>query len=221
MPIRFACACGKQLQTRDEFAGRRIKCPGCGQILPVPGTTAATPPRVVAVTPAAAPPTPPVAGAPPEPIRFFCTCGTQLQSDTSKLGRQLRCPTCNALVPVPAAPREYIRFLCACGTQLQSDASKAGRQLRCPTCNALVPVPAQSEEPTAAAIEPEPILDDGSLGQRITPWRGDDARRFRDDDREARDRRGERRWLAVFLALVLAGGVAAGLYFWPEFSNHL
>lgn len=31
MPIRVACSsCGKKLQVRDELAGKKVKCPGCG-----------------------------------------------------------------------------------------------------------------------------------------------------------------------------------------------
>lgn len=36
MPIRVKCACGKGLSVKDELAGKRIKCPGCGEALPVP-----------------------------------------------------------------------------------------------------------------------------------------------------------------------------------------
>ena len=34
--IRLRCSCGKGLRVRDQAAGRRIKCPGCGSILTVP-----------------------------------------------------------------------------------------------------------------------------------------------------------------------------------------
>jgi hypothetical protein len=35
--ITFACACGKELQTPDELAGRQIRCPACSEVQPVPG----------------------------------------------------------------------------------------------------------------------------------------------------------------------------------------
>jgi phage FluMu protein Com len=40
----FRCPCGKKLLVKDEFAGKRIKCPACGVVLaiPVPGTTGTT-----------------------------------------------------------------------------------------------------------------------------------------------------------------------------------
>jgi hypothetical protein len=36
MPIEFACECGKRFSVRDEFAGKRTKCPACGAGLVVP-----------------------------------------------------------------------------------------------------------------------------------------------------------------------------------------
>src|SRR5262249_6581835 len=37
MPVAFSCPeCGKQLNVRDDLAGKRIKCPGCGAVVSVP-----------------------------------------------------------------------------------------------------------------------------------------------------------------------------------------
>jgi hypothetical protein len=36
MPIPFRCACGRTLRARDELAGRRVKCPTCGETVGVP-----------------------------------------------------------------------------------------------------------------------------------------------------------------------------------------
>jgi hypothetical protein len=36
MPVKFACSCGTQLRVADEDAGRRIKCPKCGDIVTSP-----------------------------------------------------------------------------------------------------------------------------------------------------------------------------------------
>jgi hypothetical protein len=36
MSILLKCGCGKQLQVRDDLAGKKARCPGCGTILPVP-----------------------------------------------------------------------------------------------------------------------------------------------------------------------------------------
>lgn len=37
MPSQVTCKCGKQYKFRDEYAGRRVKCPGCGQVIMIPG----------------------------------------------------------------------------------------------------------------------------------------------------------------------------------------
>ena len=36
MPIQVTCKCGKQFETRDENAGRRARCPECGNELIIP-----------------------------------------------------------------------------------------------------------------------------------------------------------------------------------------
>ena len=38
MPILVSCPCGKQLRAKDEWAGKRIKCPGCGSAVEVVAT---------------------------------------------------------------------------------------------------------------------------------------------------------------------------------------
>ena len=39
MPILVSCPCGKQLRAKDEWAGKRIKCPGCGSAVVVTADT--------------------------------------------------------------------------------------------------------------------------------------------------------------------------------------
>jgi hypothetical protein len=36
MPIPMQCSCGRAMQVKDEMAGRKIRCPDCKQVLPVP-----------------------------------------------------------------------------------------------------------------------------------------------------------------------------------------
>jgi hypothetical protein len=38
MAILFTCSCGRQLQAREELAGRKVTCPSCGQSAVVPST---------------------------------------------------------------------------------------------------------------------------------------------------------------------------------------
>src|SRR5262245_31163249 len=43
MSILLSCPCGKKLRVKDELAGKKVKCPGCAAILPVPGPVVETP----------------------------------------------------------------------------------------------------------------------------------------------------------------------------------
>ncbi len=36
MPLQIECSCGKRLRVREERAGKRVRCPGCGRALTVP-----------------------------------------------------------------------------------------------------------------------------------------------------------------------------------------
>jgi len=61
MPIRLTCpSCSATLSVKDEYAGRAVKCPKCGGVIPAsqpaaPAAPAAAPPPAKA-TPAAPPP---------------------------------------------------------------------------------------------------------------------------------------------------------------------
>jgi hypothetical protein len=44
----LACSCGRQITTKPEWAGKRLKCPGCGTILSVPREEAPAPEPVAA-----------------------------------------------------------------------------------------------------------------------------------------------------------------------------
>ncbi len=53
MAIRFKCTkCSHSLQVPDEHAGRKAKCPNCGQILPIPAPAQAQPPAKPPIKPA-------------------------------------------------------------------------------------------------------------------------------------------------------------------------
>jgi hypothetical protein len=95
MPILLPCSCGKQLRIPDDFAGKRIKCPACSEILTVPDA-ALTPARtgVVAHSVPA-----PVGGM----LRFSCTCGKVMQAKSEFAGRSTRCPACQSTLTIPGA----------------------------------------------------------------------------------------------------------------------
>jgi DNA-directed RNA polymerase subunit RPC12/RpoP len=41
MAIKLTCSCGKRLRTKDENAGKRLKCPACRSIVLIPGARTA------------------------------------------------------------------------------------------------------------------------------------------------------------------------------------
>src|SRR5688572_14516442 len=43
MPIPVTCTCGKRVAAKDEFAGKRLKCPSCGGAIAIPASQAAAP----------------------------------------------------------------------------------------------------------------------------------------------------------------------------------
>jgi hypothetical protein len=44
MPISMTCECGRQLLAKDEYAGRRTRCPDCGRELLIPAAGGMAPP---------------------------------------------------------------------------------------------------------------------------------------------------------------------------------
>lgn len=59
MSINVSCPCGARLKAKEEFAGKRVKCPSCGQVLTMPHPTPATPPtRLAESVPLATPSAP-------------------------------------------------------------------------------------------------------------------------------------------------------------------
>ena len=75
MAIRFRCSCGKSMQAKEDFAGRRYKCPQCEKIvrIPIPKAKPQAVPAAVAVKTAPVktapkPMTPPLAKTVPPPL---------------------------------------------------------------------------------------------------------------------------------------------------------
>ena len=71
MPISLSCGCGRALRLRDEYAGKRIRCPECQTVLAVPDSDVETSGFIVDESPQASssistrPPEPPARQRPP------------------------------------------------------------------------------------------------------------------------------------------------------------
>ena len=85
MSIAFNCSCGRGLRANPELAGKKTKCPGCGNILTIPAseesaTATAPPPAANVVT---------------------CTCGKRIGTKPEWAGKTIKCPACQAHVKIP------------------------------------------------------------------------------------------------------------------------
>jgi DNA-directed RNA polymerase subunit RPC12/RpoP len=234
MPIPFHCDCGKKLQAKAEFAGKKLRCPGCGKVLTIPAAPAATPPPA----PAPAPPPPPARRVaaptvppPAEVLGVAETEGAPAPAPPPPLppARRVAAPP----VPTPAEapgvaetegapPRPspaVVHFVCNCGRRLKARKEDVGESIDCPECGrALVVPPTDTEEPPPAP-EPGPApWVDGLVSQTLTPWPDDAARRRGADGKEPRNEK-VGSWLGTLVLLALvAGGVGAWWYFGAEVS---
>jgi hypothetical protein len=115
MSIKFNCPhCQKSLKVSTEVAGKRAKCPGCGQIVRIPQID--NPPADVealaASTLTEAPAQPAAPAAPAKTIKFNCPqCDEPVELDAELAGKQAPCPECRRIikvpVPVKVEPRDW------------------------------------------------------------------------------------------------------------------
>jgi hypothetical protein len=104
--IKTTCPkCRRPLWAKPEQAGKRVRCPGCKQILTVPEPSAA---EVEALAAAALADTPDGAGVEPQgPIKFHCSfCDEEVQVPGELAGKRTPCPACSRIVKVPMRVKE-------------------------------------------------------------------------------------------------------------------
>jgi hypothetical protein len=121
MPIAVKCGCGKQLNVKDELAGKAIKCPGCGSVIKVvAGGTTSQPsaPRPTAPRPAVSPR--PASHPVPRPAASVSAAGNRSSMDDlfaeEGMDREvgMLCPACRKELPPGSV-------LCTkCGYNLQT-----------------------------------------------------------------------------------------------------
>src|SRR4051794_12423157 len=76
MPIQLRCpGCNKPLKVKEELAGKKVKCPGCGQAVPVP----AAEPEMEAVVEEV------VAVPPPKPAKVAVTAKAAPKQEPEEL----------------------------------------------------------------------------------------------------------------------------------------
>jgi Protein of unknown function (DUF1559) len=196
MAIAFSCECGRKMQAKEEFAGKRMKCPGCKSLVTIPKTnpkraalTGARPAAKPAVRKAPAKATP--ARAPAKPVK----------------------PPLRRLAPQPDPVLE----------ELTDDLSVPERDENYePDYDDSEPEADESQEPeTEVAEKPRPLRPLPFLGQYSTPWQGEDQRRF-DPASQRPDARDKSQWLSyTFAFLLLVGLGVAAWWFWDDIRAHL
>ncbi|MHC5058376.1 MAG: zinc ribbon domain-containing protein [Planctomycetota bacterium] len=87
--MRFNCpSCGKVLNVKDEYAGKKARCPGCQEALTVPYAPEAAGAAAAAAPAPSASACPSCGGALPEGAVFCVACGYDLRT-----GKQLQTVT--------------------------------------------------------------------------------------------------------------------------------
>jgi hypothetical protein len=227
MGIPFSCTCGKRLQAKDQYGGRRLKCPKCGIVLTIPKLAAgrsAVPAKAPARTRSAATETLalPAKTAPArlptaDFVRFVCSCGRRMKARSDDAGSRIDCPTCGRelTIPtkdsdVPPEPRFGPIPVTAPATTRQVTAPATSRQKQPPATSTHLPGP-----PTSRGLQhsaPAYSTANGLFTQSVTPWRDDDLRRVSGTGPKEKPVR--RPWRPIILVLLLAA-VFAGFWFVP------
>jgi DNA-directed RNA polymerase subunit RPC12/RpoP len=188
MPIPLTCDCGRKIRVSDELAGRRVKCPECGEPQTVPTVRSTVPvpkPRVID-------------DDEPAMIAFRCGCGRQLKAKAAFAGRSVRCPECDDVVRIPASRDEDARTPAAKRRPVDDDDAPAERGTRI-----------QTEKP---ALRSRPARDDDD--DIDDPDDDDRPRRVKSRKRKIKKKRGAPvwPWIAAGVGLLLLIGAGVTLF---------
>ena len=81
MAIKVKCKCGKAFGAPDNYGGKRVKCPGCGDPLTIPAGGES-------------------AGA-GSSIKVTCECGKSVAVKAELAGKRIKCPGCGNPLAIP------------------------------------------------------------------------------------------------------------------------
>ena len=96
MPIKIACQCGQGFQAPDQLAGKKVRCPKCGNPLAIPAANR-----------------PPAAGQPTAGANVIGSLLDDMGVESTPAGGK-RCPNCNAVMAGHAV------FCVECGLDLET-----------------------------------------------------------------------------------------------------
>ncbi len=211
MAIVFTCDCGKRLQAKEEFAGRRMKCPKCQATLTIPpaGTIPPVGESAEKVTPTVPPSTSHL-------LRASQQAGVSQQAGRSSPQQ----PDTAAANPDTGVTNRPPR-----AAQAQPDFAKPDYPKAPDLAKNLARTPdlAESPQPSGLRAKPPPAAappspfaqpwdaqrwDTTSFDQRATPWPAGSAQAGNPGPLDRRDRR--RRWvLPLAIVLVLIGAAVS------------
>ncbi len=111
MPLLVTCSgCQTKMRVPEQFAGKTIKCPKCGEGTRAVASDSTDPAPATSQSPAAIAPATEVASPPvSRALAVTCAaCDKKLQVKAELAGKTVRCPGCGkgVKVPAPAAPTE-------------------------------------------------------------------------------------------------------------------
>lgn len=143
MSIVVSCQCGKKFAAPENLAGKKVKCPSCGQPIIIP----------------AAGPTKPATVPQSGNITVSCQCGKRFSAPPNLAGKNVKCPGCGQPIAVPGSPRPvasepaenpdvFITAKCNCGKVVQAKVALAGKKVRCPACSSVLAIPSGSPAAT-------------------------------------------------------------------------
>jgi hypothetical protein len=193
MPIPFECSCGRKMSAKEEFAGRRLRCPECQRVVTIPKPGSALLPTI------------PHGGSPPA-----ATSRVSIQPDGDSVPLDVTRPTSETLPP-PTTPTfdspENLEALFAPTLTKTPILSSAPLPAPAPPPSALIaPALPPEEEPAVTpviAFRPEPPPPenswvDQSLEQVATPWLPGDEH-FQIDVPAAREAETPLEWIVPVL----------------------
>jgi hypothetical protein len=192
MSIAFECSCGKKMSAKEEFAGRRLRCPDCQRVLTIPKSTAAGMMPMPA-NPAKA------------PSSQLLTQPTLTKSEVAAL--ELTRPTIPETSLKPKSPDfDSPENLAALFNTLSKTPVLAPSPPAVPKAP-FTPRPDDEMAATQVGLNTEPLAPvenvwvDQSLQQTATPWRPGDEQRFQAGVAPAREWDWPVEWMAAILVV--------------------
>ena len=121
------CWCGQRIVAKRHLAGKRVKCPRCGEAVPLPELATDE--------------------ASMRQIGVSCQqCSQRFMARSDLAGKVVRCPVCGRPLTVPQPgksppPVPHIEIACLCGQQYVARPELAGKRVKCTSCGRPLDIP--------------------------------------------------------------------------------